>query len=166
MDKFVVKRDAWHLRAYSVYRAIVDPENYSDADTINQMVATTIEQDRWSWRSNLFRDFCTYWRRVLVWPVVNLAFNVGLAVFFFYLVSKLSLNGVGAGLSVLGVMVAFAVVLAAFIAAIFGVYWVVKNVVFDNIPDDNIFAKAHDAYKNKYCPMVELEKKEGETDVY
>jgi hypothetical protein len=165
MDKFVVKRDAWHLRVYSVYRAIVDPDSYRYIDTVDKMVETTIEDNRWSYNS-IFRDFCTYWRRVLVWPTVNFVFNAGLIVLFFWLVSRLSLNGVGAGLAVLGIFVAMLAVFVTVVGAIFGIYWVVRNVVFDNIPDDNIFARAHDAYKNKYCPMVELEKKEGEADVY
>jgi ABC-type multidrug transport system fused ATPase/permease subunit len=130
------------------------------------MVDQTIYQSElwYSGEKKLFRDFCTYWRKVLFWPVFNITANVALVGLIVYMVSQFKSSGSGAVFQMILAIFVVLLSMVFFIAVIFGVATGVSWTFTKLSESETIFHKIHDTFKNKYCSLVEVEKVEGEVD--
>lgn len=171
MEKFLVKKDSWHFGLFALYRALTRPNSYfwGSKDYKTRIYEEQVHDSRnYVSSKGVFRDFCTYWRNVLLWPGLNLAANIVLAIAIFLVISNIPMLGA----ITLGLLVAI-VSAVLFFGAIFGtaglIIWFIERQVknrdlqpkkiIDPDAPKTFFEKVYDDYKNKYCTMIEFEDK-------
>jgi hypothetical protein len=149
---FKVNKSSWHYKWLLLYRQLNnDPDFFEYEDTGFERM-----EHRRKWEAP--RDFCSYWRAVMVWPALRIGLNALLMtplLFALWFFSLSGLTGAGTLAIIIGVIMAV-VVVGAYVVSF------IKKQISEKVEEitsdkDSLVAHAYDSYKEKYCSLVEYE---------
>lgn len=156
IQMFVVNKDAWHYRwlmfiEKAKYNYLERKSDYEDFSGYMDWYKPT--------------NFCEYWRRVLLWPMINF-FLVLLTVGLLVVIVSIGYSSAGLWylLQIFGTLGYVAGVFAVLIFLFMGTVEVkdrIKRSAHKN-KENNIFFSTYFSIKNKICPLLKYEVKEDE----
>lgn len=161
MSGFEIKKDAWHLKWLKWYRVLLKPDNFkSYKDTV--ITSDTPKNDNYF----LPKDFCSYWRAVLLWPAIRIGLNLAVLIAGIWILAILpyTTNALITALIMLGVSIGIIAGIALILAIVWGFDEIKKNAnkIYDNIEDNSLFKTIHETYKKNFCPIIVYKEKEDE----
>ena len=166
MNKFVVNKDSWHFK-WAMYNQYIkkikfdefDISGYPHMDFRAKIVYDYLEP------KHIPRDFCSYWRLVLLWPLIHVLLSIP-AIYIIFATLFYSVI-TGSVILSLGVIVFCAALLGIF-GAIFWMSDVAKNAMKNwwkklksdksNKSENGFVFTAYKSYKENMCPIVEYDK--------
>jgi hypothetical protein len=149
---FKVNKSSWHYKWLLLYKTL---NNDTDFFKLEDSSYERMEHRR-NWETP--RDFCSYWRAVVVWPALRISLNILAMVPLLFALWFFSLAGItGFGF--------IALILGTFAGIAVGGTYIFNNLkkkITETVADvtadkDSLIAHAYDSYKEKYCSLVEYE---------
>jgi hypothetical protein len=148
-----INKDAWHYKFYRWYatmRRDVGRERVSNGGSYDRYFDNFLYMPH---------DFCTYWRGVILWPLVNLIINIVIfgGVIVASIFSVVNSGYILVGFAAIGFLIAAIVVAISLIGGYLSKIARKSNTIFK---DDNFVAQIYKSNKDKICPVIEYEKGE------
>ncbi len=136
---FIVNKSSWHYRWMVTYNSIL-------LDMSKERVSISPRRHP--------KDFCSYWRNVLLWPAIRIGLNLlayAVMIMAMYLLGLSGFTSAGLGVAIMaGIFTALAI--GYFIFA--GIGWLGSKGV-EKVRGDELIKTAYDSYKENYCPLTE-----------
>jgi hypothetical protein len=151
---FQINKNSWHFRWIAYIYALNNYQEYLDYLSEYPNRSYTDYYEDWSYRP---RDFCSYWRAVLLWPGLSLVVSL----LILSLIGALSLVIIKT-MSALGfVIILSAVVSIASIVIL--IHYLINNSDYEykkpkKQKEPGFFNQLYRVYKDKICPMIEYKK--------
>jgi hypothetical protein len=155
---FEVNKKSWHYRWLSYLFRLNNQEEYTKWLENKDKGYSWLTDDFFADEGYPPREFCGYWRAVILWPTLRLVVSLAMIAASLFFLSVASLPGV---------LISGIVLVASGLAlsGIMGTIYLIdhyKNSNTKKIVSNSFFGEIYKSQKSKICPMIKYTKEDSD----